>query len=174
MKFKASFIPYVIFQCGFRLSVALIEPDADTLSAVGRAAFTAIDSASTDFYSEADAPPSFVSTLTVLEETFGLESGSTKLDGRSGKAASLDLKHPILPGDGVGNGLLWSVGGGHGAPESDGELSDLSVEAVKVRPFTGKYMHISCSLLTFMSSKLLRPLPELDARSPSRSANRCF
>jgi hypothetical protein len=54
---------------------------------------------------------------------------------------NLSLKKPILPGDGVGNHLLWSVGppaanedsGGHnGAPLDREEWSRLGVEAVKV------------------------------------------
>ena len=62
-----------------------------------------------------------------------MEASSIKVDGRSGKPVSLDLKHPILPGDGVGNALLWSVGGGHGSPDTPEEWGDIGVKAVKVR-----------------------------------------
>ena len=64
-----------------------------------------------------------------------MDASGIRVDGRSGKPVSLDLKHPILPGDGVGNALLWSVGGGHGSPGTAKEWGDIGVQAVKVRAF---------------------------------------
>jgi hypothetical protein len=154
MKFTANFIPYITFQFGFRHSLALVEPQPDTLTDVALAAFADIEAPLTAFYSSAEAPASFASALTVLEDKLGLAPG-TKVDGRSGKPSSLDLRQPVLPGDGVGNGLLWSVGegiSGHGGPESDEEWSTLGVEAVKVRPHLqiiyNLHVHILCLTVT--------------------------
>lgn len=180
MKFASNFIPYITFQFGFRLAVALVEPDASSLTNVGLAAFTDIDDASTDFYSASESPASFASAFTTLEDKLGLQAGTVKVDGRSGKPASLDLMHPVLPGDGVGNGLLWSVGGGHEGPNTDKEWSDLSIDAVKVSDVICKYLQ--CAHLVFnyrmpsctLSANAPQLTAELDARSPNRFANRCL
>jgi hypothetical protein len=180
MKFTANFIAYIAFQVGFRHTVALVEPEPDTLTDVALAAFTDIDAPSTDFYSSSEAPASFASALSVLEDKLGLQPGGTKVDGRSGKPSSLDLSQPVLPGDGVGNGLLWSVGegiNGHGGPESDEEWSELGVEAVKVRPHqTPIQIHFtSCvSLLNLFLFSTYAYISELDSRSSNRLANRCI
>jgi hypothetical protein len=147
MKFSANFIPYLTFKVGLLpRTTALIEPEATTQTNVALASFVdtaALPPPDTAFFapSEAEVPDSFVSDLTIKEHNLGLEAGSTKIDGRSGKMVSLNLKKPILPGDGVGNHLLWSVGptgrsgdgqDGHGPPVSREEWSQLGVEAVKV------------------------------------------
>ena len=88
-----------------------------------------------------------MSDIADKEQRLGVESGSIRIDGRSGKIVSLDLKKPILPGDGLGNHLLWSVNtaadtadaaaaaaeGARGIPLDREELGRLGVEAVKVR-----------------------------------------
>ena len=87
-----------------------------------------------------------MSDIADKEQRLGVESGSIRIDGRSGKIVSLDLKKPILPGDGLGNHLLWSVNtaadtandgdaaveGGRGMPLDRDEWGRLGVEAVKV------------------------------------------
>lgn len=140
MKFAPNFIPYLTFRLAYHphSAIAFVEPDATTQTDVALASF--VDTSSlplpnTAFIQTSDenVPLSFASNLSVLEDRFGLEAGSTMIDARSGKVASLHLKQPILPGDGVGNNLLWSVGSGYDAPTSSEEWSKLSVEAVKVR-----------------------------------------
>jgi hypothetical protein len=129
MKFTTNFIPYIAFQLGFLpTALALVEPEPSAQTPVSLASFADIAPADTDFLSATDVP-SFTSRP--LVENLGVEASSIKVDGRSGKPVSLDLKHPILPGDGVGNALLWSVGGGHGSPGTPEEWGDIGVKAVK-------------------------------------------
>jgi hypothetical protein len=131
MKFTTSFITF-----GFlpRLH-ALIEPEPNTLTDVALASFVepAAVAPTTTFHSASEVPASFASNLSLLEDRLGLQAGTVKIDGRSGKPVSLELREPILPGDGVGNHLLWSVGGGYDAPGSQEEWAEMSVTAVKVR-----------------------------------------
>ncbi|KAL3784103.1 hypothetical protein HJC23_012735 [Cyclotella cryptica] len=138
MKFAPHFIPYLTFRLAYfpHSTIAFIEPDATTQTEVALASF--VDSSSlprpdTAFFqsSDQDVPSSFTPNLSVLEDRFGLKPGSTIVDARSGKVASLHLKQPILPGGGVGNNLLWSVGSGYDAPTSTEEWSKLGVDVVK-------------------------------------------
>jgi hypothetical protein len=160
MKFTANFIPYLTFKVALLpTATAFIEPDIETQSIVSQASFVdaaSLPSADTDFFSPQDnaVPNSFAEDLSVVEQRLGLEPGTTKVDGRSGKMVNLSLKKPILPGDGVGNHLLWSVGpaaaaaaaattsGNNGAPVDREEWSRLGVEAVKVSYCF--VLHISC------------------------------
>jgi hypothetical protein len=155
MKFTANFVPYLTFKVALLpTATAFIEPDIETQSIVSQASFVdaaSLPSADTDFFSPQDnaVPNSFTEDLSVVEERLGLEPGTTKVDGRSGKMVNLSLKKPILPGDGVGNHLLWTVGPSaaasgenNGAPVNREEWSRLGVEAVKVG--YRFVLHISC------------------------------
>lgn len=146
MKFTSNLIPYLSFKVALLPSTsAFIEPEIETQSIVAQASFVdtaSLSSADTAFFSTAEneVPASFSADFAWVEERLGLIPGATKVDARSGKMVSLDLKKPILPGDGVGNHLLWSVGpstrdGKEGAPVDKKEWSRLGVEAVKVSFF---------------------------------------
>lgn len=64
--------------------------------------------------------------ITTLSLLTSLSSASTtgvdnvQIDARSGHVASLIMSTPLLPGRGVGNGLLWSVDGGGVDNDEDG------------------------------------------------------
>ena len=158
MKCSSKFIPYLSFKVALLpLTTALIEPDADTKSHISNLSFvdtSAIPPLNTIFFEPsefgddslgfADAPNSLVTDLLIKEQNLGADAGSSRIDGRTGKISTVYLKKPILPGDGVGNHLLWSVGpsaeeGGHDPPSSSEEWSKLCVEAVKVS-FLGLYL----------------------------------
>jgi len=138
MKINATFVPCITFQLSLiSLASALVEPEADTLTNVALASFvdtSALPPPESAFYQASDhnVPASFVSSLSELENNLGLQAGTIKVDARSGKPVSLDMKHPILPGDGVGNNLLWGVGEGHGPPSTREEWNKIGMEAVKV------------------------------------------
>lgn len=175
MKFTANIIAYIAYNF-FLLphASALIELEPEQLGVVSQASFVETETAETDyrgnnFVSVREVPSFATSTL----ENLGVNAASVKVDERSGKPVSLDLKYPILPGDGVGNGLLWSVGGGFGAPSSSEEWEDVGVEAVKVNNFrpTVYFMIPPLSYADFFVSPLLVS-KELDDRSPNRLANR--
>ena len=177
MKFTANIFAYITYNF-FLLphASALIELEPEQLGVVSQASFVETETAETDyrgnnFVSVAEVPSFATSTL----ENLGVNAASVKVDERSGKPVSLDLKYPILPGDGVGNGLLWSVGGGFGAPSSSKEWEDVGVEAVKVNYFkadrpTVYFMIPPLSYADFFVSPLLVS-KELDDRSPNRLAN---
>lgn len=152
-------VPYLITLPS--LTRAFIEQEPSDASIVTLASFTdpSLSDPATAFFSPHDivsssssslffdAPPSsFASDISDREERLGVEAGSIRIDGRSGKIVSLDLKKPILPGDGTGNHLLWSVDaasdtdgdataeeGGRGTSVDREEWGRLGVEAVKVR-----------------------------------------
>ena len=73
------------------------------------------------------------------EEALHLQPNSVRIDVRSGKVVSFDLSRPILPGDGVGNHLLWRVGTATFQEDERSvvmereEWGRLGVEAVRVR-----------------------------------------
>ena len=46
----------------------------------------------------------------------GVDSPNAFVDARGGQWATLWLKEPIIPGDGVGNGLTWAALGESAAP----------------------------------------------------------
>ena len=144
MKFSSNFIHFLSFKVALlpTTTLAFIEPEIEKQSIVAAASFVdtaALPSADTVFFSpdDVEVPSSFTADLASVEQRLGLQPGATKVDARSGKMVSLDLSKPILPGDGVGNHLLWNVGPAardkrEGAPVAREEWSRLGVEAVKV------------------------------------------
>lgn len=68
-----------------------------------------------------------------LENSLGAEG--TKVDTKSGRVESLTLSHPLLPGRGVANRLLWTVSTDvdslHSYPSTPVEWEELAISAVK-------------------------------------------
>lgn len=72
-----------------------------------------------------DLPTNVTSRLMKIEETFEIPPGSTHVDARSGRIASLALAQPLIPGNGMGNNL------GDNETRSHDEWSDMAVQAVQ-------------------------------------------
>ena len=93
--------------------------------------------ANTAFRGRQELPDQAMARLDAIENNLGLQAGSSRVDVRSGRVASLSPGQPILPGKGLGNNLLWSVGTGGGADAGKGTAhgrpnwSKLGLDAVK-------------------------------------------
>ena len=72
-----------------------------------------------------------------LAETPTGSSNEITIDTRSGVVSSIHMSKPILPGDGKGNNLLWSIGAipeadnAHGSPKQHEDWMKLGEEGVK-------------------------------------------
>jgi len=82
----------------------------------------------------------------------GVDSRNAFVDARGGQWATLWLKEPIIPGDGVGNGLTWAALGESAAPAAselglaawnglvrylDENRAELRIESEQLTPRTG-------------------------------------
>jgi hypothetical protein len=82
-------------------------------------------------------PSGFYQTMNELEARLGVDANSisTHVDLRSGRVDLLTVAVPILPGDGIGNRLLWSVkekdSTVHSSPVNVEEWQNLAVQGVK-------------------------------------------
>ena len=90
------------------------------------------DAYETAYYSANELPDQSKAHLNNIEVKFGLKRGSTRADARSGHVANINPSTPIIPGGGVGNRLLLSVGtdgsdNGHGPPD----WAQLATQGVK-------------------------------------------
>ena len=146
MKFSPKHIPYLSFHLSLLPHTnAFIEPETASTSPVSQAAFldtAALPPTQTQFIS-----PDEILTLNgendttynLQENALNMQPNSGRIDVRSGKVVSFDLSQPILPGDGVGNHLLWRVGMMDESETSvvmeREEWGRIGVEAVKVSDF---------------------------------------
>ena len=97
-----------------------------------------VSSGSVNFFDPKDVnvPPGFIDEMGKdLEAKLGADPGTTQIDLRSGRIASLTLTKPILPGNGHQNTLLWTISSDedteHTAPTSTAEWEELVIQAVK-------------------------------------------
>ena len=85
--------------------------------------------ANTVFRGRQELPDQAMARLDAIENNLGLQAGSSRVDVRSGRVASLSPGQPILPGKGLGTGGGADAGKStaHGRPN----WSKLGLDAVK-------------------------------------------
>jgi len=142
------------------LSNALVEPNAEKIGTVAEREFVdpAVSAVSSPVSIAMASLPALMGVAnmdvpqvdnpfgpsgTSINDGLGLGSASQSgkkisVDARSGIPAFVDLVKPIMPGDGVGNSLTWSVGAlhlheddPHGPPQTHKEIQDIALVAVE-------------------------------------------
>jgi len=144
------------------LSNALVEPNAEKIGTVAEREFVdpAVSAVSSPVSIAMASLPALMGVAnmdvpqvdnpfgpsgTSINDGLGLGSASQSgkkisVDVRSGIPAFVDLVKPIMPGDGVGNSLTWSVGAlhlrlhdddPHGPPQTHKEIQDIALVAVE-------------------------------------------
>jgi hypothetical protein len=84
-----------------------------------------------------EVPSETIAQVNELEESVGAQANSTQIDVKSGRVESLTLSDPILPGNGVNNGLLLTVDSGeagetsHNLELSNDQWTQFAIAAVK-------------------------------------------
>lgn len=138
----------VVLQLNSNFANALVEDGIQKAGTVAAKEFVDPGLAAVDDtrFEHADTLPSLAGLANMdfmaVDNPFGpsgsaLGKGQVTIDSRSGVVASLNITKPILPGTGVGNALLWSVGAMpeadniHGAPEEHRHWEKLAEEAVQ-------------------------------------------
>ena len=107
---------------------AQVEPDR---SGVGQAEFRLNElNIENDYLLPNALPVQAASQAAADLASFGLPANSGRIDTRGGRWATLMLAEPLLPGQGVGNGLSWA-NLGRGAPKNDAEIAQAAAQAFR-------------------------------------------
>jgi hypothetical protein len=134
MKFQVALLP-MVSSWQWTKANAFIEPE----SSFGASLIQAVNSTGEDGLEDV----SFYTVQEIASDEYsnlvesGTEPNIVTVDARSGKPANIHLSDPILPGDGQGNNLLWSVGltdsaDGHGEPKDEDEWQAVAAKALEL------------------------------------------